>query len=238
MLKRLSQGRFKLKDYTLKQQSKVYQYWMKQSELMRSLYVLETILFSEVGDLDGRDALDRKDVAQVVLNRTTIPFFSSIAEKESFYPYINKDVTHENIQKSKWLNVLFKEGEFSFTYYFITGSVKIYCPDMSRRGKYLRRENLKLSLNILRNPNWNFLATRYFSRASMLGRIDMTQVWSDYIPIQERPGVLARSQNRLKKLYKRSKYRYLYSFNDPSDRDFDVLVRQNVKVFSGEDNAT
>ena len=49
-----------------------------------------------------------------------------------------------NTKKYKWLNVLFKEGEFSFTYFFIPSNIGIFCPDFSKKAKILRKENLNI----------------------------------------------------------------------------------------------
>jgi hypothetical protein len=222
--------RASLKAWVLKKQAEVYKYWTHQPELMRSLYSIETILFNEVGGLDGRDALERKDVTQVVINRTEIPFYSTIEPNDSIHQYLSLDKL-KKLDKNKWLNVMFKEGEFSFTYFFITGNVKIFCPDQTRNGRFLRRENLRIALKLLRKPNREFKGVRYFSRASMLGRIDMTPIWNDFHPLPQKPGRLAKNNKKLKKIYQHQKYSYLYNFKDPLGKAYKVVeIKEKIYV--------
>ena len=186
MLQSMSQTQHQLSDFNFAKQRQVYDFWLNQSELHRAMFTLETILFNEVGGIDGRDALERRDVVQVVFNRTQIPFYRTIQEKEKIYPYLES--IGPKLNQSRWLNVMFKEGEFSFTYFFIPSSKNIYCPDMSRRGNFLRNENLKIILSMLKNPRPDFKALRYFSRASMLGRINMAKIWTDFKALPQRQG--------------------------------------------------
>lgn len=222
ILREKSKAKFELKNFTLKKLSETYQFWMKQSELHRALFSIETILFNEVGDIDGRDALERKDVTQVVINRTNIPFYRSIEEDDAIYPYL-EHLGNNTISKKLWLNVMFKEGEFSFTYFFIGGSKNIYCPDMSRRGRFIRNENLKIALNLLKKPNPEFNAIRYFSRSSMLGRINMANIWSDFRPLPMRLGKRLKKSKIYYKLYNRGKYDFLHPFEGGSGNTYYVL---------------
>ena len=226
MLGKRSQAKYQLKKFNFAKQRKVYDFWLQQSELNRALFVIESILFNEVGDIDGRDALERRDVAQVVINRTKIPFYRTIEETESLSPYL-ASIGRRKLAQSKWLNVMFKEGEFSFTYFFIPSSQKVYCPDMSRRGRFLRKENLAIALEILKNPNDGFKAIRYFSRASMLGRIDMAPIWSNFRPLPPRRGSKSAHGTWLKISYHRRKYRFLYQFADAQGRLYQVLMIRN-----------
>src|SRR5690606_40855641 len=59
---------------------------------------------------------------------------------------------------------------FPYTTLFRSGSVRVFCPEQTRIGKALIRENVRISLELLKQPNFTFDALRYFSRASMLGR--------------------------------------------------------------------
>ncbi|MFZ4713889.1 MAG: hypothetical protein ACOYL6_09270 [Bacteriovoracaceae bacterium] len=230
ILKELSVDRFNLSNFTMKKQVEVYKFWSKQNELLKSLWVLESILYSEVGSVDGREALERRDVAQVVYNRYSDKYYKKLPHKNTLYTYLNKELTDEEIQKEAWLNVLFKEGEFSFTYYFIPSSHKVFCPDVSRTGKFLQKENLKIALNTLRHPNMDFRATRYFSRASMTGRIDMSTVWKDFIRLPESRGMALTETSRLLSFYKQNKLEILYSFSDLDKVDHDVLKIQGEMV--------
>jgi hypothetical protein len=223
IMKKKAEATFALKNYVLEKNAKTYKFWSEQNELMKSLFAIETILFNEVGGVDGRDAVERDDVAQVVINRFKIPFYQRIENNDPLYPYLKKYMTDAQIQKEHWLNVLFKVGEFSFTYYYIPGSVHIFCPDQSRAGRFLRKENLKLAISKLKSPDFDFRATRYFSRASMRGRIDMSKIWSGYSAIAERAGPKISKQRKWEKILNRGKFKYLYSFVDPEGKQFQVL---------------
>ena len=233
ILQGMSEAKHELITFNFEKQRSVYDFWLKQSELNRALFVLETILINEVSDLDGRDALERKDVAQVVINRTQTPFYRSIDENDAISPYI-KSIGKRRLAQSKWLNVMFKEGEFSFTYFFIPASKKIYCPDMSRRGRFIRKENLSIALEILKNPNSQFKAIRYFSRASMLGRINMAKIWIGFTALPQRVGNKSMKNSLLQRLYQRGKYRFLYEFHDAEGRRFQVLEIKRRGAMGGK----
>jgi hypothetical protein len=212
-----------LKDYVYAKQAEVYKYWLNQPELLRAIFVLETILLNEVGDVDGEEALERMDVARVVLNRMDKPKYLSIGKKEFAYPYLKKVTTSFHIQNERWLNALFKQGEFSFTYYYMSGVSKIFCPDMSPKAKRLRDQNVQIALQVLKEGENPFKTTRYFSRASMIGRIHMDSIWEDYVPYAERPGLLASGQEELLRAFKNEEYTYLYSFQNPQKESYQVL---------------
>ena len=220
-LKGKSLAREALKDFNRKKQEEVYRFWARKTELMRALYVMETILYNEAGDVDGRDALERRDIAQVIINRTRIPFYSSLTSSDEITANLERELGP--LDSYKWANLLFKKGEFSFTYYFIYSSVRVYCPAMTRKGRFLRRENLKIALEMLKIPNAPFRAIRYFSRQSMLGRIDMSRIWSGFTPLPERPGKLALRRRYLRSLYRKGRYLHLYNFKAPSGQMFKVL---------------
>jgi hypothetical protein len=233
LLKNKDEARLNLKRYSLKKQAEAYRFWKKQPIELRALFVLDTILYNEVGGLDGRDALERKDVAQVVINRVDLDEYNSILMTDSLFPYLSQKAAA--IITNPWLNVLFKEGEFSFTYYFIGGNLRIFCPETTRHGNYLRKRNLKMVYDLLQKPNYEFEAVRYFSRHSMLGRIDMAQIWSEFTALGERAGLLTNKNEELKKLYKNGKYQYLYHFIDDQGRKFKVLSFDN-KIFVKSNN--
>ncbi|MCY4643194.1 MAG: hypothetical protein OXB88_01105 [Bacteriovoracales bacterium] len=231
MLERMSKHRYDLSAFNFKKQRQVYDFWLRQSELNRALFVLETILFNEVGEVDGRDGLERRDVTQVVINRTRIPFYRTIEEKEKIYPYL-ESLGKRKLNNSKWLNVMFKQGEFSFTYFFIPSSQNIYCPDMSRKGQFLRKENLKIALEMLKRPSDEFRAIRYFSRASMFGRVNMANIWLDHKPLPPRIGNKSKKKFSLKRAYRRGKYRLLYQFHDGENRPYHVLdINDKICVY-------
>lgn len=213
----------RLKEYVYKKQADVYKYWLKQPELPRAIFVLETILLNEVGGVDGEDALERMDVARVVMNRLDKPKYLVIGKKEFLNPYLQKVASVKEIKNERWLNALFKQGEFSFTYYYMNGVAKIFCPDMSPKAKKLRKKNVEIAMQVLREGNTSFKTTRYFSRASMIGRIHMDSIWEDYIPYPERPGLLAEGQEKLLKAINEGEYTYLYAFKDPAFELYQVV---------------
>jgi hypothetical protein len=221
IIKKKNDASFKMREFVYAKQAEVYRYWMKQPKLMKALFVLETILFNEVGTVDEPYGLERKDVAQVVLNRMNSTFYRTLATDQPLIQYLKLD--KDKYQSEHWLNVLFRIGEFSFTYHYIPSVVKIFCPDMSRRGRGIRAKNLKISMKALNNYRSDFKALRYFSRVSMLGKIDMSSVWDDYGEIPERPGIEASRQSRLARYVLADKYQYYYTFTDPKGVNYQVL---------------
>ena len=99
----------------------------------------------------------------------------------------------------------------------------MFCPDIAPGAKKLRKKNVEIALQVLKEKNSPFKATRYFSRSSMVGRIHMDAIWEDYIPYPERPGLLAAGQEKLKKAFSQGKYTYLYSYQDPTGAVFQVV---------------
>ncbi|MCF8057690.1 MAG: hypothetical protein K9K67_00225 [Bacteriovoracaceae bacterium] len=230
-----AKARADLKEFVFKKHKEVYDFWSKKEEVYRALYVITTILFNEVGSIDAPYALERQDVSQVVLNRLNNPKYNFIPENDFLYPYLIDEGKKGPLKDYPWLNVLFKEGEFSFTYYFIHGAIRVGCPDMSGAGRKLREKNLEIALERLKEPLGPFKGLRYFSRASMLGRISMDDIWSDYNPISERAGVLLPKVERLKLLgeYRQGNYKYRYHFYDDQGRQFKV-VEINDEVYAIE----
>ncbi|OUR96188.1 hypothetical protein A9Q84_07455 [Halobacteriovorax marinus] len=229
LLEERAKGRYILKDYVLKKEADVYRYWMNQSTLLQAVYVIDTILFNEVGGIDGRDALERKDVTQVIINRLSDPDYNLITADESLYSYLK--LKDKVIAKNSWLNVMLKEGEFSFSYFFIPGNLRIYCPDMTRTGKFLRRENISMAISLLQKPNDQFKAVRYFSRASMLGRIDMSKIWTNFRAVAERPGLPSPRSHYLARQYRAGKYDFLYDFKSDEGKVFQVIkIRKKLYV--------
>ncbi|MCR9205470.1 MAG: hypothetical protein NXH75_12885, partial [Halobacteriovoraceae bacterium] len=210
-----------LKEFVYKKQGEVYEYWAEKEEIYQALYAIITILFNEVGSIDSPHALERHDVTQVVINRLTNPKYNFIPKSDSIYEFL--DTKKATVKSNPWLNVLFKEGEFSFTYYFIHGAVRVFCPDQTGIGKRLRKRNLKIALKMIEEPNSSFPGVRYFSRASMLGRITMDKIWSDYRPIPEKPGVEVRNSAPVLKAYGKGDYKYRYHFIDDKGRKFKVI---------------
>lgn len=227
-----------LKEFVYRKQAEVYEHWHNQPELLKAIFVLETILLNEVGGVDGDEALERMDVARVVMNRLDKPKYLSIGPKDYIFPYLKKNVSEFYLKNERWLNALFKQGEFSFTYFYMSGVANIFCPDMSPKARTLRRKNVEIALQVLKEENNSFKATRYFSRASMVGRIHMDAIWEDYEPIPERPGLLAQGQKSLLNSFNKGNFTFLYSFKDLNGDYFNVLEIEGNNYVLGNKNNT
>ncbi len=235
LIKEHNRATEELKEYVYTKQAEVYKHWLNQPELTRAIFVLETILLNEVGGVDGEDALERIDVARVVMNRLDKPKYLAIGKKEFLYPYLKKNMTDNQLKSERWLNALFKQGEFSFTYYYMSGVPKIFCPDLAPGAKKLRKQNVDIALRVLKEKDNALKATRYFSRSSMIGRIHMDSVWEDYVPYPERPGLLAKGQEKLRRAFTEGDYTYLYSYLDPDKRHFEVVQIKGDMFAIGEE---
>lgn len=228
LLEERARSLYNLKAFVLKKEAATYEYWSKKSELFQYLFALETILYAEVGRIDAPDALERRDVAQVVINRFSDPIYSNMGAEDALNEYISKDIKTKDY---KWLNVLFKEGEFSFTYFYIPGNLHIYCPDMSKVGQFLRRENVRIALELLNKPRKDFPAMRYFSRMSMFGRIEMDSLWDGYKAVGEVPGKSVKNPKKLAELYKQDRYKFLYDFEVDEKKKTFIVVEMKGKPY-------
>lgn len=221
LLETRARALYNLKDFSLSNMAKTYEFWAKKSELFQSLFVLETILYSEVGRSDENVGFFRQDVAQVVYNRLSDARFNFLAANDPMIKYLPRTLKTTDYP---WLNVLFKEGEFSFTYFYIPGNLQIYCPDESRIGRFLRKENLKIAMNILKKPRENFKGIRYYSRVSMFGRIPMETIWQGFTPVPEDPGTLIiKHAKKLKEKYDEGEYRFHYNFTGSNSKRYEVI---------------
>ena len=228
LLEERARSLYNLKAFVLKKEAATYEYWSKKSELLQYLYAMETILYAEVGRIDAPDALERRDVAQVVTNRFSHPIYSNMGAEDALLEYLPKDLKTKDF---KWLNVLFKEGEFSFTYFYIPGNLHIYCPDMSKVGQFLRRENVRIALGLLNKPRKDFPAMRYFSRMSMFGRIEMDSLWDGYKAVGEVPGKPVKNPKKLAELYKQDRYKFLYDFEMQGKKKTYIVVEMKGKPY-------
>ncbi len=221
-LARKHTGQERLKHFVKRKQEAVYNFWSRRPEYLRAIFALETILMNEVGDVDP-EGLERRDVAQVVVNRWHKHWYGYLGKKDFLFDVETNPKTRKRLAKFRWLNVLFKKGEFSFTYYFIHSNYHIFCPDLSRRGEKLRKENVKIAIDSLKYDRSSFKAERYFSRASMIGRVDMTKIWKKFVAYPERAGRRIVDDKRLQDLYQQGKFEFYYFFKDPWGRFFRVL---------------
>jgi hypothetical protein len=211
-----------LRDFVLKKHAEAYRLLAKEPEMIQALWVMTKILFNEVGASDRQFGLEKRDIAQIVINRRKHPRYSRLPVSDDLYPYVSSTLKGGRADKP-WLNVLFREGEFSFTYYYIPSVVDVFCSDRSRRGQEIQREDSRIALELLRHPNPDFQALRYFSRRSMTGKIDMSTSWPEYVPIPERAGRTVRQVVPLRRALHEGDYRYLYDFVDPAGTRYDVV---------------
>jgi len=221
-----------LKDFVYQKQADVYEYWSKQSKINRQLFVMDTIILNEVGGTPDPGDLEKEEVLKVVLNRSKLKFYSSLTPKDTIYQHIA--LSKVKPERFPWLNLMLKEGEFSFTYYFLTASNHVFCPDMSPRASRIREKALTLGLNLLGHKNMDTRAVRYFSRASMLGRMDMTDLWSGFSPLSEKPGHLIDNKELRKKIIDHD-YEFLYSFTDELNNIYQVVRLDDEKYTIGHD---
>ena len=217
-----------LKDFVYKKQADVYLFWTRQSKINRVLFVMDTIILNEVGGTPDPGDLEKSEVLKVVINRSDLKYYSTLSGKDSIFKFL----VEKNIKSSSypWLNLMLKEGEFSFTYYFLTASHHVFCPDMSKRAREIRLKALRLGLKLLKSKDTGTEAVRYFSRASMLGRIDMTDLWSGFSPLSEKAGERVESPELTKK-FRMGDYEFLYSFTSQNQKTYQV-VKLNDKNYS------
>lgn len=219
----------KMKEFVYSKQAKAYEFWSKQSVLNKALYSLETILYNEVGVIDGPYGLERSAVAKVVLNRYFDSFYNQLDPNQWMLRYINPKIETKN---EKWLNVLFRIGEFSFTYHYIPAVVETFCPSMTKRSRKIRNKNLKISLKAIKSfEKDKFEGMRYFSRISMLGKIDMSSVWSSYSRLPEMVGYESSNQRKLLSYYLGDKYEFLYTFT-ASDKTEYTVIKTDLGIFA------
>jgi hypothetical protein len=206
LLKSRSKALNDLQSFSMEKMAQTYEFWAEQNIELQKMFVLETILFNEVGNTDLPHNLEKKDVARVVCKREETKKYYSLSDSDPIYKALGEGA--RKMAKSRgWLNVLFKYGEFSFTHFFMSGNKFIYCSDVSYVGKKLHDDVLKI---IKDDPCLNledFKALRYFSRAAMIGRIDMEELWTEGYVAQSPaagPPLTKKKQNQLKKqtLYK------------------------------------
>ena len=107
---------------------------------------------------------------------------------------------------------------------------------MAPSARKLRAKNIQIALQVLKEEDSSFKATRYFSRSSMIGRIHMDSIWEDYLPYPERAGLLARGQKELIKSFNEGKYSYQYSFQDPMLETYQVVDIGGENYALGEKN--
>ncbi len=211
-----------LEKFVYTKEALAYKYWAKIPEIYRRAYVLDTVLYNEVGSLDP-DGVDKSDVLKTFINRTVTKGFNNLDKSDLIW----KPLGGFNTQDYTWMNALFKKGQFSFTYHYFSAVKNIFCAPMTKWANSLRKKNLKLissfkNFNPAKEP---FKLFYYFSRVSMLGRINMTKIWyQDSDPISTRVGNVAKERS-LKKSLKEEKFRYLFRFQENLKEYMAIEVR-------------
>ncbi len=231
-LAKKNEARFQLINFHHEKVRDLMKFWQGRDDEMQFLFAIDLILYNEVGALKDVD-LERRDVVRVVINRHKDPEFSQFSTDD---PLFKEATMKEKI--NKWLVVLLKKGEFSFTYYYFKAAKNMYCLPNSYPDRKLRTENLKLALAVKKTKFPHFTALRYFSRESMFARIDMTPIWSDYVKIEEGRGELIKNKakvQKLKKLHQKGKYDYLYSFLEGKKEECHVFHFKKEKAVRCDD---
>jgi hypothetical protein len=200
-----------LQSFIYKKQADTYKYWMKEDERLRKIFIMENILYNEVGNLDPLK-VERKEILRIIYKRTTTPPYNLLLPHQKISKYLN------NIQtdKYKWLNTFLRRGEFSYTLYYIPSVIRVFCSNVSRNGWKLRNENIKLSINFLKELGKESTLTesiRYFSRVSMVGKIDMSLIWKNFEAVGEVPGQKLSNTSHLEKKFLKGQFRYFYKVN-------------------------
>jgi hypothetical protein len=220
----------KFKKFVYSTNAKVYKFLSQQPQITKALFVFDQILLHEAGLATTQNWRDRKDVAQVIINSRKDSELSNLGKGEGFFSYLREaGVDSALVNQSSWLNVMFKELLFSFTFYYIPAVKHIFCPDFYKTAKATRAKNIYLAVKQLREPKGDFKALRYFSRWSMIGRIDMSKVWEGFRAIPERVGVRYKVQKKLQKAFQNKRYKYFYSFQDPVGAQYHVVSIRNKK---------
>jgi len=200
-----------LERFVYNKEAMAYKYWAKLPTIYRRAYVLDTVLHNEVGSLDP-EGVDKKDVLKTFINRTVTKGFNNLGKSDLIWKFLVGVKTEDY----KWMNALFKKGQFSFTYHYFSAVKNIFCAPMSKWSIKIRNKNLKLIDNFrdfdpMKEPLKLFY---YFSRVSMLGRIDMTKIWyKDSFPVSTRVGAKLKEKS-LNKSLKEEKFRYLFRFQE------------------------
>ncbi len=232
VLGNFSQATQDLQSFVTEKLAHTYQFWSSQPDELKMIFVMETILFHEVGPLDPLD-IEKSWVGQVVMNRINKKGYEHLNPKEE----LTKNLVSKGINPlDLWLNVLFRKGEFSFTYFFLPSAAKIFCTETLPSSKKLRVQNIRLSMHLLRfadEPDRLTTAERYFSRVSMLGRMDMTRIWNNYVAVEERPGKSVTPNLEQVKCIQQGVdcFRYLYDFFWQNEHYFVIEIKGNRFVW-------
>ena len=94
---------------------------------------------------------------------------------------------------------------------------------MSKDAKLIREVALNFSEELAREKiDYALTPVRYFSRQSMLGRIDMSKLWRNFKPLPEMPGPLVLDKKEVR-LLEGSEFKFLYSFLSDKKKRYNVF---------------
>lgn len=179
---RQSRARWELIEFVMKKQVALYEAISKLPLKEQKVLVLEKILFNEVPQMGSTTIDEKKEVAGVVMNRSVHPVYAQLGPQDRLVDYLLKSGKSEpELKKSAWANVLFKEGEFSFTYFYMPGVYDLFCHNSKKD-----REIAESVVEEEEKPGAKGLshraegAIRYYSRSAMVGRVEMEAVWNDH----------------------------------------------------------
>jgi len=214
-------------DFVYRKHSDVYSYLSKQKKQLRKLYVVDSILYNEVGSVDPNNMF-KEDILNVIFSRVNSPKFNVLGEDAMIRPFFKKN----DKTNYPWLNILFNKGEFSFTYHYFSASRYIFCPPNTSIGKRLRKKNLDLfeefekKYSKTKNPKIHY----YFSRVSMPGRIDMTEVWTHADPVVRKLGQVLSTEKlkEVKNYMINDQAKYLYTFQQKGKSYFAIKHDKDI----------
>lgn len=219
----------KLRQFITDRHSEVFQKVALWPEVDRRLFVFDQILLLEVGRATVENYRERQDVARVVNLRKELSRYNGLKKNQSLYKSLPTKIRSKN---DPWLQLMFREGEFSFTHYFIPAVESTFCFDFYKTAKQTRMKNIFLVLNLFSSGlgDKKFKATRYFSRRSMIGKIAMDEMWSDYRRIGYQWGRQVRNTQNLISQIKKRQYLYIESYWK-EDRRIDILQINQRRYF-------
>ncbi|PIU00704.1 MAG: hypothetical protein COT74_03295 [Bdellovibrionales bacterium CG10_big_fil_rev_8_21_14_0_10_45_34] len=230
-------------NFVFAKQAQTYKFWQSKPVALQAAFTVDQILLNEVGYPTDYNEIDRRDIIRLAYARLSISDFNTLTKRQGLYNLLS--VSAQNaIDNPSHLNVMFREDEFSFTIPTFRAVKEIFCPELSRWYDKIRKTNYSLhtavhaelrKLKKIENP-----PLRYFSRRSMVGRIDISALWKEFIPLENIRGRPIRVKEKFySRLIERgtpieeyeSEGLLLIYYSD----NYYLLDRKNKKVFDYRD---
>jgi hypothetical protein len=229
LLKKTAQDQ--LKKLVAEKQSQAFKFWSSKGLWQEVLYVMEQIIVNEVGNIDTERRDESEEILRILYRRVNHPKYSKMRKSQLLMKsLLEKKLTIDQVNHHKWLSSLFREGEFSFTYFFIPANENLWCQPNHSVSKNIRQWLFQfLEKNYLEFQKPVFLPTsqsieqekmqykmRYFSRLSMLGRMNIAKTWKDYKQNPIQVGKLIENQKiyQIRKKQKKLKYKHHFFSED------------------------